>query len=128
MSDYQRLHKVLDLVLRTNVHLEFEVSHDHLERLKNEKHLVVEQREALLRKRLVEHNYLEQRTENNEPSMKYSKSSFKNRISDYFTGLGDYQALSTYKLKTLITEIKERYRTEMEEHAANRASGRMINK
>jgi hypothetical protein len=109
MSEYRRLFKILDLVLRSNVHLEFEVSHDHIERLKNEKHLVVEQREAILRKRLVEHNYLEHRREKSESTIKFSKSSFKNRISDYFTGLGDYQALSTYKLKSLVGEINENY-------------------
>jgi hypothetical protein len=55
-TDYERLSKVLDLVLRTNIHLEFEVSRDENERARNEKHLIVEQREAVLRRRMVEYN------------------------------------------------------------------------
>lgn len=41
-NDYERLKTVLDLVLRANVHLEWEVNRDSDERLRNEEHLVVE--------------------------------------------------------------------------------------
>jgi hypothetical protein len=125
MSDFQRLQKVLDLVLRTNIHLEFEVSHDHVERLKNEKHLVVEQREALLRKRMVNHSYLQPRQENSQSRRDHSTGTSKNCISDYFTSLGDHRALSTYRLKTLVGEINENYAKDAKDYATQRATNQL---
>jgi hypothetical protein len=34
-------------------------------------------------------------------------------VSDYFRSLGDYQALSQYKLKFLLKEIKESYDSDL---------------
>ena len=45
----KRLETILDLVLRHNVHLEFEITKNHSDRLKNEHHLPPEQREFELR-------------------------------------------------------------------------------
>jgi hypothetical protein len=97
---------VLYLVIGTNVHLEFEVTKDKEERLRNEAHLVVEQREADLRKRLVEHNCkLECNQSEDRP--------LKQRVSDFYSNLGDYQALSSFKLKNFIGDLK----TNFESHA-----------
>ena len=48
-TDYRRLISILDLVMKYNVHLEFEVTKNSTERLKNEHHIQVEQREMELR-------------------------------------------------------------------------------
>jgi hypothetical protein len=48
----KRLETILELVLRHNVHLEFEITKNHSDRLKNEHHLPPEQREFEIRSSL----------------------------------------------------------------------------
>ena len=53
-SQFQRRSIILDIVIKYNIGLEYEVTKNQTERLRNEHHLIIEQRELDLRKKLVD--------------------------------------------------------------------------
>lgn len=49
----QRISKILDVVIKSNLDLEYRLLKDNSEKLRNEYHLIIEQREMELRQRTI---------------------------------------------------------------------------
>eukprot|EP00347_Sterkiella_histriomuscorum_P009187 403342191 len=49
-SEFQRMSRILDIIIKNNIDLEFKLSLNNSERLRNEYHLIIEQREMEVRK------------------------------------------------------------------------------